>query len=1071
MKPPPTGSDSDPKAGSEPAPEGRRTSEAGPLARLLQAAAARRLALGALMVVIGVVATLSVLRMPVQLLPEIRYPQIRIISDLPGQTARVVEESVNEPIEAALAAVPGIVRLESRSGDGRSYLDLFFPPGSDLDRALNDVTQAVQRARSQIPASFPEPRVFAVSTLQEPALEIAVGSASLDVPEIRQRLRGTLLPRLRAIPGVEAVYMGREEIPEVAVDVDPGRQVAAGVLLADLEAVLLEAARPPLSSPLRAPGFEGVGVLGVDGWSPEWLAAQPVPARQGAVRLPIGSLATVSRGSSEERLFTRLDGAPSVLVSVHRAPTGHALRLAREVREVLDELEGSGLFADLDATILFDDAVVTRSAVRSTVTAILGGSLLAVLLLLVGLRQRRYAPLVAVVVGVSLAAALVALAAAGQTMNLLTLAGLLLSVGLGLDYAIIYFDRLDRADPAQESPHLRAMEEVAGPLLGALLTTLAAVLPFLLVEGMVALLFRPLIWTVVAAGIFSFLFAVLILPAFARRTRVAPSQAPPGAILRHRFLAPFRTTLGAVGASVGLAIVLVWGMRSLPFEVLPVVDDGFVDVRIVHPSGIPLSGMDAIARSVEEALRGVKGTEALSTTVGGYFREGLPAFRPASTDFMVRVDIGGTGVTSQEWAGEARRVVADLGFPGLQVTVTPPRIRGVQTRLADDDLIVVLSRDDGDLLELAELEAPVMERLREVPGLTGIRRLRGGASPRWQGIPRAERLVAVGLGPAELERAMAYALEGRVIAQRMDGGEPLALRVRYDRREAGGPDALSGVPILAGGAGAIRLSDVVEFQLVEEPTHIERREGNRVVRVAGQLDPAGPGAGAVARSVRESLRGAELPDGTRWWLEGEIDALQETSRTFGLSLGLALVLVLAVLSIQYGSIAFALAGVLTIPLSAAGAVALLALLGRPLDGMVLAGLLIAVGIVANNVILVLSEAARSGALSARGLPAREALARAADSRLRPITLTVLSTSLGMSPLLLGGVEVFGLLQPLAIALIGSLLLSIPVACLILPGVAGGLAGIGGGRPGLSGQGSATPPEPPAPLPDAGAESA
>lgn len=1071
MKPPPTGSDSDPKAGSEPAPEGRRTSEAGPLARLLQAAAARRLALGALMVVIGVVATLSVLRMPVQLLPEIRYPQIRIISDLPGQTARVVEESVNEPIEAALAAVPGIVRLESRSGDGRSYLDLFFPPGSDLDRALNDVTQAVQRARSQIPASFPEPRVFAVSTLQEPALEIAVGSASLDVPEIRQRLRGTLLPRLRAIPGVEAVYMGREEIPEVAVDVDPGRQVAAGVLLADLEAVLLEAARPPLSSPLRAPGFEGVGVLGVDGWSPEWLAAQPVPARQGAVRLPIGSLATVSRGSSEERLFTRLDGAPSVLVSVHRAPTGHALRLAREVREVLDELEGSGLFADLDATILFDDAVVTRSAVRSTVTAILGGSLLAVLLLLLGLRQRRYAPLVAVVVGVSLAAALVALAAAGQTMNLLTLAGLLLSVGLGLDYAIIYFDRLDRADPAQDSPHLRAMEEVAGPLLGALLTTLAAVLPFLLVEGMVALLFRPLIWTVVAAGIFSFLFAVLILPAFARRTRVDPSQGPPGAILRHRFLAPFRTTPGAVGASVGLAIVLVWGMRSLPFEVLPVVDDGFVDVRIVHPSGIPLSGMDAIARSVEEALRGVKGTEALSTTVGGYFREGLPAFRPATTDFMVRVDIGGTGVTSQEWAGEARRVVADLGFPGLQVTVTPPRIRGVQTRLADDDLIVVLSRDDGDLLELAELEAPVMERLREVPGLTGIRRLRGGASPRWQGIPRAERLVSVGLGPAELERAMAYALEGRVIAQRMDGGEPLALRVRYDRREAGGPDALSGVPILAGGAGAIRLSDVVEFQLVEEPTHIERREGNRVVRVAGQLDPAGPGAGAVARSVRESLRGAELPDGTRWWLEGEIDALQETSRTFGLSLGLALVLVLAVLSIQYGSIAFALAGVLTIPLSAAGAVALLALLGRPLDGMVLAGLLIAVGIVANNVILVLSEAARSGALSARGLPAREALARAADSRLRPITLTVLSTSLGMSPLLLGGVEVFGLLQPLAIALIGSLLLSIPVACLILPGIAGGLAGIGGGRPGLSGQGSATPPEPPAPLPDAGAGSA
>ncbi|TVR64690.1 MAG: efflux RND transporter permease subunit [Gemmatimonadales bacterium] len=1033
------------------------------LRRLLEAAAHRRLALGAVVAVVSILAVLSLLRMPVQLLPEIRYPQIRVISDLPGQTARVVEESVNEPIEAALGAVPGIIRLESRSGDGRSYLDLFFAPGADLDRALNDVTQAVQRARGQIPSGFPEPRVFAVSTLQEPALEIAVGSPALDVPEIRRRLRGTLLPRLRGVAGVEAVYMGREEIPELAVDVNPGRQVAAAIRLEDLESVLLDATRPPLSSALRAPGFEGVGVLGVEGWSPTWLAAQPVPARGGALSVPLGSVATVSRGPSEERLFTRLDGVPSVLLSIHRSPRGHALRVSNEVREVLAELEGTALFADLEATILFDDAVVTRSAVWSTATAVMGGALLAMLLLLVALGQRRYAPLVAVVVGAGLAAALVALSAAGQTLNLLTLAGLLLSVGLGLDYAIIYFDRLDRSEKDEGAPHIRAMEEVAGPLLGALLTTLAAVLPFLLVEGMVALLFRPLIWTVVAAGIFSFLFALLILPAFARQTGAARTgEKERDSILRHPRLAPLRSPWGAWGGAVGLAVILVVGGRSLPFEVLPVVDDGFVDVRIVHPSGIPLAGMDRIARSMEEALRGVEGTAALSTTVGGYFREGLPAFRPASSDFMVRVGLGEGGVTSERWAREAREAAADMGIPGLQVTVTPPRIRGVQTRLADDDVIVVLSRDDGDLLALAELETPVVERLREVPGLTGVRRLRGGASPRWQGTPRLDRLTAVGMGPAGLEQAMAYALEGRVLAERMEGGEPLALRIRYDRRVAGGPDALASVPILAGETGSLRLADVVDFQLVEEPTHIERREGNRVVRVAGQLDPAGPGASEVARSVRNVLREADLPEGTRWWLEGEIDAIQETSRTFGVSLGLALLLVLAVLSVQYGSLAFAVAGVLTIPLTAAGAVALLAILGRPLDGMVLAGLLIAVGIVANNVILVLSEAARMGALSGpgEGLPLREALERAADSRLRPITLTVLSTALGMSPLLLGGVEVFGLLQPLAIALIGSLLLSIPVACLILPGIAASLAG-------LRTPGPATPRESPDPAPGGG----
>ena len=1011
----------------------------------LGALAGRRVAVGAICTALLVLAVVSLARMPLQLLPEIRYPQIRIISDLPGQTSRVVEESLNEPIEAALTGVPGIIQLESRSGDGRSYIDLFFAPGYDLDRALRDVTQSVQRAQAQIPPDYPEPRIFAVSTMEEPALRFAFGSSTLSVPEIRQLLRGSVVPRLRAIDGVQAVYIEREEIPELVVDIDPVRQTAAGVELAALEAILLRATAPPPSSAMRTADFEGIVVLEGSGWTPAFLEAQPVPVAGSPAAIPLGNIASVHRAPSEEALRTRLSGQPAVLVSVFRSPQAHSLRLAGEARSTVEELAGTAAFGELEATLLFDDSVVTRSAVLSVVTAAVGGAFLAILLLFFFLRQRRYTPLVAMVVGVSLAATIIVLGAMGQSLNLLTLAGLLLSVGLGLDYAIIYFDRLDRLRSDTVDPHLHAMADVFGPLLGALLTTLAAVLPFLLVQGMVALLFRPLIWTVVVAGIFSFIFAVVLLPVFARvEEGVAGAKATDTTNEPPAWWAWGRRPLVVWGAAAAVAAFLLLGGRALPFEVLPVVDDGFVDARITHPAGIPAHEMDILAREAEARLAEVPGTASLFTTVGGYFREGLPAFRPGTADFMVRVDLDEAGGSSAAWAAAARSALSGMGVPGLRISITPPRIRGVATRLAEADVIVVLTREDGDLLQLSEVESQVGDILRGIRGLVDVERVRAGVSPRWVAEPRFDVMAAHGVTPDDLARSVSYALEGRVLRQRMENGEPLALRARYGRRFAGGPQQLEGARVPSASGGDVQLGDMVTFRLVEEPTHIERREGQRVVRVSAQLDPEGPGASATGAAVERAMAAAGLPGDIRWWMEGELDAIQETSRTFGTALILALLMVLTLLIAQYGSVSFALGGLLAIPLSGAGAVLLLWILQRPLDAMVLAGLLIAVGIVANSVILVLSQA-REASSGPGAVPLDQALLDAARDRLRPIALTVASTVLGMSPLLLGGSEVFGLLQPLAITLTGTLLMSIPMACLLLPGMVTSMMRLTGGR--------------------------
>jgi multidrug efflux pump subunit AcrB len=854
------------------------------------------------------------------------------------------------------------------------------------------------------------------------------------VEEIRQRVRTHVLPRLRGVSGVEMVFLGREENPELVVDIDPDRLLAVGGRLDEVEALLLEATEPPVAGAVRTPHFEGIGLLEAEGWTPDRLAARPLPLAGGRAAVPLGAVATVRRMASEERLRARLDGRPAVLLTVQRSPRAHALRMAADVRRVVEEVSEARAFSRIETAILHDDSRTTAGAVRSVLVAALGGALLAMLLLVFTLRQRRHVGLVGWVVILSLSATVIVLHGMGLTLNLLTLAGLLLSVGLGLDYAIIYFDRLDRMRGA-DVPHIAAMAQMLGPLLGALLTTLAAVLPFLLVRGLVALLFRPLIWTVVVSGIFSFVFAVVLLPAFARAPPgdAAPGTRPDDAPPAPRWWQIAQGPYVALGGA-GLVVALIWlSLRALSFEVLPRVDDGFVEARILHPTGIPFETLDALAREVEQTLAGVEGTDALFTTVGGYFREGAPSYRPGTANFMVRLDTRGGARPSQAWADDARAAVAGLGRPEVRMAVTLPRIRGVQTRLSDADLIVVLTNESGNLFELTEVEARVAERLGRIRGLTDVERLRGGVSPRWRVEPRFEALAHHGIPMRTLKQTLAYALEGRVLRQRMSAGEPLRLRARFDRGKAGGPHQLEALRLPAVSGALVHLGELADFALVEEPTHIERRENRRVVRLAAQFDPAGPGPGRVAAEVRRTLADLALPEGVSWWLEGEVEALEETRRTFLTALALALLMVLTLLVIQYGSLPFAAAALVIIPQSAAGALLLLRVMNRPLDAMVLAGLLIAVGVVANNIILVLSEACRHRAERPEaGL--REALWMSVRDRLRPILLTVMSTVLGMSPLLFGGAEVFGLLQPLAISLTGALIFSIPLAGLLLPGL-------------------------------------
>ncbi len=1047
------------------------------LERAFACLAGHRLPIAVVVAIVVAAAVVVLQRMPLQLLPEIRYPQVRVIGDYPGRTAAVIEESVNQPLEEAFAGLEGLLKMESRTGDGRSYIELFFQPGHDLDRGLQDALQGVARARASIPPEFPDPRVFSVGTTESPVMQIAFSSTQMSAHDLRNRLRSEVLPRLRNIRGVEAAFIAREDNRELVVELDREAMEIAGIADADVEAILFQAMSPPVDGAIRTADFEGVGTLAATEWDVGEIGALPVtpgrllqPAGQPPVAprpVLLSEIATIRRTTSDESLRVRLDGGNAVLLTVHRTPRANAVRMANRVRAAVERSASENVRAE----ILFDDSRVTAAAARNVGIAATAGSLLAMALIILGLRNRRSAPVVGIIVVAGLAGSVIVLHAFGQSLNLLTMAGLLLSVGLGLDYAIIFFDRLERlaksGNPDLEIPiagrtgaggasHVggasgspaepgkfvgslpaRAAASVAGPLVGAVITTLGAILPFLFVDGLIALLFRPLILTVATASVLTFVFAMVILPATRART--------PGLAAEENQPAPKpRRAVGLLHGIAALAVgifaaVLLWlGPRTLPFEVLPVVDDGFIEARLIHPPGIAMEQLDALSRRVESRFAEIPGTRAVFSTVGGYFREGMPAFRPGTANYQIRVRTDG-GFNSNDWADTARKAVGDLQIPGIRLSITTPRIRNVETRLADADVIVVLTRGDGDLLALGEDERRAVAAMEEVTGLIDVERLRAGVSPRWRIQPDREALALQGVSETELRDFVAYALEGRIVRQRIEQGEPLALRVRHQRTKPGPERVLQARLPTAG--GGVHLADVASFSLVEEPTHIERREQQRVVRIAAALDPAGPAPEKVLKSLEAKLAETPWQAETRWWTEGEIEAIGETRRTFAIALGMALFFVFAWLLIQFRRFSFAIATLVVLPLAGGGAFALLMIMDRPIDAMVLAGLLIAIGITANNAILVLSQAvdARGMPESFRDLPLAARLRAAGRLRLRPVFITTTSTVLGMSPLLIGGGGVAGMLQPLAIALIGALLASIPLSCLVLPAFAARLA--------------------------------
>lgn len=988
-------------------------------------------------------------RLAVDLLPKIVYPQVRVSVSNPGVDPEVMEQTVAKVLEPRLATTEDAVLIASSASEGRVGVDLHFAYGTDVDIALRDASTKLDQARSALPEEADPPVIFKFDPSQIPVLQIAISSPTRDEVWLKRWAQDSLARQLLTVEGVASVDVAGGLDREIQVVVDPERLRSYGLTVSELLDRIREQNQDISAGRLQSANREVLSKTKGRFRSAEDVARVRLPLARGR-DIALTDVASVRDTHSDERVWARLNGHPAIQVALSKQPGANTVRVVDGVGRVIARLRRDGFFPpDVTTETVDDQAFFVRAAVSGVGQAALVGGLLAMLVVFLFLGSWRRTLIIGTAIPIAILGCMALMGVSGMTLNIMTLGGFALGIGLLVDNSIVMLENVDRhqrqhPDPV-EAAHLGA-GEVASAVTASTLTNLASVVPFLLISGLAALLFSELLYTISFAIIVSLIVALTLVPmlsahlfklgggAAARRSWIV-SWVP---ALLARLIGAYRRILPAVlhrrglvlaGACGAFALAL-FGASRLGEEFLPQVDDARFNVYLRLPPETPAGVTNKAVLAAESAVRGLPDVvRVFSVAAGRIFGRGV-SYNPVSGSMNIELlPQRERSRSATEWVRLAKaRLEALPELADANVRVSPPRIRGLRTSTGTEDIEVKVFGDEIEQLERIGNE--MRARLERFPGLVNVESSYQQTAPEIRVEVDRLRAADLGLDVGEVGRTVRTAVGGSVPTRLTEGDREYDIRVRFDRAAVGSAAELAQVPLFPRSQAPLRLRDVADVREALSPQSIERENQNRLVRVTAQVLPAVWSVGEASAAVREALAGHALPEGYTVAFGGQEEAIQENRLVLLTVIGLAVFLVFAVMAIQYESLLSPLVIMGAMPLALVGVVAALALASLPISAPVMLGVILLAGIVVNNAILLVEyiEICRQGG----AVPRQQAILEAAPLRVRPILMTMTTTVVGMLPLALNPSPGGELMVPLAVTVIGGLLMSTALTLFVVP---------------------------------------
>ncbi|HTS87202.1 MAG TPA: efflux RND transporter permease subunit [Gemmatimonadales bacterium] len=968
--------------------------------------------------------------LPAGIYPEATFPRIAVVAQGGTFEPKDMVVAVTRPLEEAVSGVIDLRRIRSRTVRGGAELSLDFRPGADMPYALQQVQARLSALQPSLPGDIHlEAERLTPSVFPMLQYELTGG----DPAELRDLAEYTIRPRLARLPDVGGVEVQGGLVREVSVELEPAwlvaRHVSASEVADRIAGANVTVAAGRVDREYRQYSVVVSGLLA----TPDAVAATVV-REDGPAVLRVGDLGRVHYGVEDRFQLTTGNGAPAALINVSRQPQGSILRVEDAVQATVDSLRPE-LPAGVRLESVYDQGALVRESIATVRDAMVIGSVLAVAILFLFLGRVDLTLIAAITLPLAITGSFAGMAAAGDSINLMSMGGLAVAIGLVIDDAVVVVENIARrAATGGEDPTvvLDATQEILGPVAGSTATTVVVFAPLALLEGVVGQFFKSFAIALAVAVVLSLIYSISIIPILASRRRgfgeghaaglrLTRLEAGYTSLLR----GGLRRPVMALGLALGLAALAVVAGRFIGTGFLPQMDEGGFILDYWTPTGTSLIETNREVAHIERALREDPAVLAFTRRTGAEL--GLFATSPNRGDMTVLLKPRRVRGISVYGVMDRLRDRLDRELPSVRIEYHQilEDLLGDLTGAPEPVEVKLFHPDVAVATRAAKFVAAEAD---SVPGLEDLFDGDAGNVPELKVRLDPFRVARLGLSNDAVAGQAAASLFGAPAGSVREPNRLVPIRVRLPDSVRYSPEIARTLPIV-GPNGWAPLGMLGTVQDTSDASELLRENLRPLVIVTGTVDPERTSLGEVMRDLRSRLARLALPAGVTLEYGGQYTGQQESFRQLLLVLGLAVALVLLVMVAQFGAFRGPLVILAAATLGLTGALGGLALTHVPFNVSSFMGLILLVGLVVKNGILLLDAAM---GFRAEGRSPMESLTEAGRVRLRPILMTTICTLAGLLPLALGLGAGAELQRPLAIAVIGGLSLSTVVTLLLLP---------------------------------------
>ncbi len=1006
---------------------------------ITQTAVKRPIATTMVFLIIIVLGMMGFRFLPVDLLPQIEYPQLTVRTNYPNVGPEEIENIITDRVENAVAGVPNVEEVRSRSEEGESRVTLQFAQGTNIDEAANDVRAAIDRIRDDFPPEVESPRIWKFDPDNFPVVILGAKSVR-DMEELTRTLEREISQRFEQIPGAGSVDVWGGVYREIQVQLKRDRLASSRLSAADVQQALLRENVTLPGGDLR----EGLSDMYVrtrgEYQSLDEIANTIITVIDGQP-IRVRDVAEVVDGYQDLDRLVQIDGRPMVRLGVRKQSGANTVAVAEKARAVMEQINRER--NDLELFMVIDQSEFIQNSIDNVKQSAIWGGLLAIFILYIFLRNGSTTFIIALSIPISIIATFGLLYFNKLTLNQMSFGGLALGIGLIVDNAIVVLENMVRLRENKrnlEDSALTGTRQVTGAIIASTLTTIVIFLPVLFMQTVSGLLFRELALVVVFSLLCSLLVALTLVPMLGSRFLTVKegehTTDNPRSRLGRWFLKVEnaysrsletairrRKRLYAVVGALLIVTLFLWPL--LPVELAPQTDADEIDVDLEMAQGTNIAVMNEYLHELERIVR--------ETTPMDQVKHMTIEIRPGDAEVELALyNANERTMDSFVLADQIRQNVAGQ-IPGADIRVEAQSGLGILRRLfgSGEGQALQLELRGYDLDLADQLAQSIIQIMERAPEIADVRTSRREGRPEQNLIVDREKIANLGLSVSQVAGVIQTNVGGSRAGSFREGGEEFPIVVRLQPEDRLSTLDLGNVAVRAGNGQIVPVSAVVRSERRRSPTTIERVDGQRVTYITANLQ-SGAALGDVIEKLQSQLREIALPEGFSLVFSGEYQEQQKARGDFTLSIIMALILIYMVMAAQFERFVDPLIVMVSVPLAIIGVVPTLLLTGTSLNIQSLMGIVMLIGIVVNNAIVLVDYI--NLLRREQNLKVAEAVVQAGRLRLRPIMMTASTTVLGMLPLAFGGGPGGEIQAALARAVIGGLTVSTLITLVLIPAV-------------------------------------